>query len=115
MSSHRTQRGLEPARGARRRLCSRPERSGLGRTAVPASVRLAGSEEARTARSRWGCRATRSAASPSDGRPDLAKALAATKELGLHYWEAYPGPRADELGPMQPLEALKTRDRERPA
>jgi inosose dehydratase len=24
-----------------------------------------------------------------DGRPDLAKALAATKDLGLHYWESY--------------------------
>jgi inosose dehydratase len=26
----------------------------------------------------------------SGGRPDLRKALAATKELGLHFWEAYP-------------------------
>jgi sugar phosphate isomerase/epimerase len=26
----------------------------------------------------------------TDGKPDLAKALAATKDLGLHYWEAYP-------------------------
>ncbi len=25
----------------------------------------------------------------SDGKPDLDKALAATKELGLHYWESY--------------------------
>ena len=25
-----------------------------------------------------------------DGKPDLDKALAATKELGLHYWESYP-------------------------
>jgi inosose dehydratase len=25
-----------------------------------------------------------------DGHPDLEKALAATKELGLHFWEAYP-------------------------
>jgi len=25
-----------------------------------------------------------------DGRPSLSKALAATKELGLHYWEAFP-------------------------
>jgi sugar phosphate isomerase/epimerase len=25
-----------------------------------------------------------------DGRPDLSKALAATKALGLHYWESYP-------------------------
>ncbi|MFI5458414.1 MAG: sugar phosphate isomerase/epimerase family protein [Isosphaerales bacterium] len=25
-----------------------------------------------------------------DGRPSLGKALAATKELGLHYWEAFP-------------------------
>jgi sugar phosphate isomerase/epimerase len=25
----------------------------------------------------------------SDGRPDLAKALAVTKELGLHFWESY--------------------------
>ncbi len=25
----------------------------------------------------------------SDGKPDLAKALAATKGLGLHYWESY--------------------------
>src|SRR3954451_5926871 len=25
-----------------------------------------------------------------DGKPDLAKGLAATKALGLHYWESYP-------------------------
>lgn len=25
-----------------------------------------------------------------DGRPDVKKALAATKELGLHFWEAFP-------------------------
>ena len=26
----------------------------------------------------------------NDGKPDLVKALAATKGLGLHYWESYP-------------------------
>jgi len=26
----------------------------------------------------------------TDGKPDLAKALAASKELGIHYWESYP-------------------------
>jgi inosose dehydratase len=35
----------------------------------------------------------------SDGRPDLAKALAATKTLGLHYWESYPAHVPMEGGP----------------
>ena len=40
-------------------------------------------------RSRWGSRAIRCAGYTRDGQPDLPKALAVTKELGLHYWESY--------------------------
>lgn len=42
-----------------------------------------------------------------NGRPNLAKALAATKELGLHYWEAFPAhvPMTDDAAAR---DALKT-------
>jgi inosose dehydratase len=42
----------------------------------------------------------------TDGKPDLTKALAATKELGLHYWESYPAHVPMEGGPGA-LDALK--------
>src|ERR1700730_10733415 len=40
------------------------------------------------------------------GRPDLAKALAATKELGVHYWESYPAHMPTDSSPQE-LESKK--------
>ena len=40
------------------------------------------------------------------GRADRAKALAASKKLGVHYWEAYPAHVPMDLGPAA-LEAIK--------
>jgi len=41
------------------------------------------------------------------GKPDLAKALAASRELGIHYWEAYPAHFPGDSSPDQ-LRALKS-------
>ncbi len=40
------------------------------------------------------------------GRPDRAKALAATKELGIHYWESYVAHVPMNVGP-EAVEAIK--------
>ncbi len=40
------------------------------------------------------------------GRPDRAKALAASKTLGVHYWESYTAHVPMDVG-VQPLEAIK--------
>ena len=49
-----------------------------------------------------------------DGKADLTKALAATKELGLHYWESYPAHVPMEPGSGRPRSRSRTRSR-RPA
>ena len=48
----------------------------------------------------------------ADGHADLKKALAVTKELGLHYWESYPAhvPMTDD---REKIKAMQGRDRGR--
>ena len=60
---------------------------------------------ATTARSRWACRATRCAGLTTDGQADLKKALSATRELGLHHWEAFPAhvPMTDDRARIQAI------------
>jgi inosose dehydratase len=41
-----------------------------------------------------------------NGRPDRAKALAASKELGIRYWESYVAHVPMNVGP-EPVEAMK--------
>ena len=41
-----------------------------------------------------------------DGKADVGKALAVTKELGVHYWEAYPDHMATTADPAK-LRAIK--------
>jgi inosose dehydratase len=43
----------------------------------------------------------------ADGKPDVAKALAVTKELGVHYWEAFPdhAPLTDDREKIKEMKA----------
>ena len=50
----------------------------------------AGRRKGITAPSRWDCKVIRCAVYHLRAGADLKKALAATKDLGVHYWEAFP-------------------------
>ena len=80
---------MEPAGGAWRRLRAPSAAGRLGARAA-ASDGLVGQDSTDLYRPfKMGLQSYSLRGLKSDGRSDLGKALAATKELGLHYWESY--------------------------
>ena len=86
--------------------CAAAGMFGLGRFASAAGSRLADHAEETIAPSKWGSRATRSAVLPPERPARPPKALAASKKLGIHYWESYPAHVPMDLG-MEALQAIK--------
>ena len=75
------------------------ERSALGRSAHRQQVLLQPLKQARTVRSRWGFRATRSAVSPTGGQPDLGESPGRDQGPGHSLLGVVSGPRADDHRP----------------
>ncbi len=88
MSAHRKQR-VWNRREVLAAGCALAGTLGLGRMSRPGDRRLQRIEEA-VQPLQDGAPELLAPRPDQDGKPDLAKALAATKELGLHYWESYP-------------------------
>ncbi len=72
------------------------ERFGLGRTCARPTARAARTPESPYRPFKMGLQSYSLRGLTETASPTCAKALAATKELGLHYWESFPCPRADE-------------------
>ena len=89
MTSHRTQRVWNRRESPRRRLCPGGNaRAWPGWHAPRVPVKEIKTET--FSPFKMGLQSYSLRGLTEGGRPDLAKALAATKELGLHYWESTP-------------------------